>query len=296
MKNGSVHKCPGGMSSTKPDSIIFIDANLYLDFYRIPATKTLLRGLAAQKDSIFVTQQIVDEVQRNKLRVATAFLAGKFQPGSDIPDYLFDENTTKSLRNKLKETNAALKKAIAETLERISRSEDDVSNTLQVIFKKAAGETEDELLRARKRKERGNPPGKGSDPLGDELNWEQLVVRAKGKSRLWVITNDSDYFDVGEGKVFLNPLLRQELEMTLRVYCFKKLDEGIRSFAEVTGVGKENLPTEKESQEIVKESEHVQRVNALRDYLQHGNSEERYQEAIKLIGELARKQLGLFLP
>ena len=57
---------------TKPQdtSVIFIDANAYLYFYQTPSTKKLLGSLLAQKQHVFITQEIVNEVQRNQLDVA----------------------------------------------------------------------------------------------------------------------------------------------------------------------------------------------------------------------------------
>src|SRR5262249_3859964 len=41
--------------------------------------------------------------------------------------------------------------------------------------------TDEELQRAENRKARGIPPGKKDDPMGDELNWEQLLSFIKAK-------------------------------------------------------------------------------------------------------------------
>ena len=59
------------------DALLYIDANKYLDLYRTDKGKKILGPLAEQIEHIFVTQQTVTEVQRNKIFVAATFLAEK---------------------------------------------------------------------------------------------------------------------------------------------------------------------------------------------------------------------------
>ncbi len=252
------------------DPLILIDANQYLDLYRVTKGKKLLAPLREQEEYIFVTVQIVEEVQRNKLRVAANFLSSLFEELKIrklvVPDHLFDiaEETASKLREKLgeigeriKAVNTDLTSAAVDTLRRISCSEDEVSKALAGLFNKAVPHTPEEIQRARERKEIGNPPGKKADPLGDQLTWEQLLSHFKGKSRLWIISSDSDYCIKHSGKMFLNPHLYQDLvqlnQKDPEVICFDSIDEGIRDFARTTGVKAERLPTPEESKEIKEE-------------------------------------------
>lgn len=254
----------------KIDALVFIDANQYLDLYRVTKGKKLLDPLVEQQDYIFVTVQLVEEIQRNKLQVAGDFLAKQFEQlkvrGFDVPDHLFDISgeTAAKLREKLndidqriKAVNGDLMNATTLTLQRISQSEDEVSKALEVLFSKAVPHTLEEIQRARERKEKGNPPGKKAGPLGDQLTWEQLLSHCKGKSKLWIISKDSDYCIKRCSKVFLNPLLYQDLgrmnQPPTEVFCFDSIDEGLRDFVQVTGVKAEKLPTLEESKEIRRE-------------------------------------------
>jgi hypothetical protein len=119
--------------------------------------------------------------------------------------------------------------------QRVSRSKDDVSKVLADIFSKAVRPNDGEIERAWARKQRGNPPGKRDDPLGDELSWEQILSHCKDKPRLWIITNDSDYGTVHADKVFLNAALYQELAQMYQseptVSCFHIFADGISHFA-----------------------------------------------------------------
>ena len=49
--------------------ILFIDANMYLDLFRTNSGKQLLDTLEEQQQYIFVTKQIVWEVERDKVRI-----------------------------------------------------------------------------------------------------------------------------------------------------------------------------------------------------------------------------------
>src|SRR5262249_26783787 len=134
-------------------------------------------------------------------------------------------------------------------LEQISRSEDEVSKALAPIFAKAVAHNPDELQRARDRKELGSPPGKSNKPLGDQLTWEQILTRFKGKKRLWIISRDGDYGTVYGGKGFLNCFLYDELRrMTpdAEAFLFDDVVDGIKAFANKTGVKADKLPSPEE--------------------------------------------------
>jgi hypothetical protein len=252
--------------------MLFIDANLYLELYRTVTGKKLLAGLEEQRDHIFVTAQVVDEVQRRKVEVAASFLAEQCKKltldSVAVPDYLSsttDDRTRRmreqiqEIRNKIKETKEEWKQLAHDLLGQISRSEDEISKALAGIFAQAISPNEGELQRAKARKERGNPPGKKADPLGDQLSWEQILSYCQDKRRLWVITRDGDYVTEHEGKVFLNAALYQELarlyQSAPEVFCFNNIPDGLRHFANTTQVKAEKLPTLEETEQIKKEQE-----------------------------------------
>jgi hypothetical protein len=55
------------------------------------------------------------------------------------------------------------------------------------------------------------PPGKQTDPIGDQVTWEQILCRFVGKTKLWIVTRDSDYGSMYGGKGFFNQFLYEEL-------------------------------------------------------------------------------------
>jgi len=250
------------------DALLFIDANQYLNFYEVSKGKKLLNALKEQKGYIFVTKQIRDEVQRRKLGIAARFFSRQFEQlkvrGFEVPDHLLglSGRAASDLRSELtkldgplKRANAALDRAANQSLEKISRSEDDVSKSLSILFRRAVEHSPEEIARAKQRKELGNPPGKRADPLGDQLSWEQLLTRCKDLSKIWIVTRDSDYCSDCFGEILLNPLLYEDLlrecaNKTLAVFCFDNIDDALRHFVAETGVQAARLPTSEESKEL----------------------------------------------
>ena len=180
------------------DVVLFIDANQYLSLYGLTSGNRLLDSLEEQKSHIFVSAQIVDEVNRNKLRCAATFLSDKMRDIDQIrillPDHLLGISASKraefvKIFGDVLRAKTELSTLADAALSRISRSEDEVSQRLMGLFVQAPAPSGDEMQRARARKERGNPPGKPTDPLGDQITWEQLLTHSKGSKRLWIISN-----------------------------------------------------------------------------------------------------------
>jgi hypothetical protein len=181
-----------------------------------------------------------------------------------IPDHLLglDEAEIKELRKVFRsaeEAGGRINALAIDVLSKISRSEDDVSKRLHNVFSRATAPTLDELKRARQRRECGNPPGKSSDPLGDQISWEQLLTHCtqNGCKRIWIITDDTDYLAKYQKKRLLNPLLNRDLVSACRgqpeVRCFDDLLDGLTEFAKVVGVDEKNLPTTQEAKQIKEE-------------------------------------------
>jgi hypothetical protein len=251
------------------NALLFIDSNKYLDLYRTDKGKKLLAPLGEQVEYIFVTQQVVAEVQRNKILVAAEFLGQKLKglklQTFNVPDHLSGTSAGhgKGILEQMKEIGLKIKQANDEVdalafgiMEQVSCSEDEVSKALAPIFAKAVAHSPEELQKARDRRELGNPPGKSSNPIGDQLTWEQILSHFKEKKRLWIISRDGDYGTVYGGKGYLNGFLYDDLCKVVsapEVYLFEDTVEGIRHFVETTGVKAERRLTPEEAEEIEKE-------------------------------------------
>ena len=280
------------------DFLLFIDANRYLELYRTNSGKNLLAPLGEQVNYIFVTQQVFNEVQRNKIQVAANHFNDKLKELKlqtfGLPDHFSSTNIDqpKDIQQQMSKIVAQIKKINADVealglgiIEQISRSEDEVSKALSPIFAKAVPHCPEELQRARDRKELGNPPGKNNGSLGDQLNWEQILTRFKGKKRLWVISKDSDYGTVYNGKGFLNRFLYEELcniaASKPEVYFFQDMAEGLTHFINTTGVTAENRLTPEEVEEIKKEEKSLPSLSI-------------QSEGLRRLVELIEPNAGLF--
>jgi PIN like domain len=159
------------------DTVWFIDANQYLKLYGFSEGrgKQLMNWLDEQYQHIFISTRIVDEVLRRKLECAHTFFSDKLKEVKEIegpiPDHLLGVSEEKKKITEFRKTfDQAVKlknefvKMTADTLSRISRSEDDVSQRVKRLFDKAERPSHDQMQRARDRKEKGNPPGKQKIP------------------------------------------------------------------------------------------------------------------------------------
>jgi hypothetical protein len=213
--------------------MLFIDANQYLLLYETVTGRKLLAPLWEQKESIFVTAQIVTEVHRRKLELAARFLQGLLQAlclrTIGLPDHLFgiDEKALGALRKRM----ADLSGDVAEFKEELERlATETLTGRLEIIVSRVL------------------------DPLGDQLSWEQFLTRAIGRPKLWIISNDSDYLTTFGQASFLNPFLVNDLRSFCRivpeVYCFNNLMKGLEHFIRETGAPRGSLPTGAEAAQI----------------------------------------------
>jgi len=141
--------------------VLFLDANQYLDLYRLIPRKELLDSLQSLKEYLFIPAQIVDEVLRCKLRVADQFFSEQYKEidaikNTVVPEHLLgiDDKKVDELRtnfSQAKKSRDELRKLAVDALNRISRSEDDVSARLSVLFNNAILPKDVEMQRARER-------------------------------------------------------------------------------------------------------------------------------------------------
>lgn len=252
--------------------VVLIDANVYLRFFdsNQRGFKKLLDFLLKIEKDLFITSQIVEEVERNKLSVFgksipnykdkmklhNIFLPEHFAMDSNNFDIINWNKKRKELENKNLLLNEELEAILAENLKKISSSSDYVSLKLKSIFENKIKETEEQFLRAKCRKDTGNPPGKHSDSLGDQITWEQFLNRVQTAEEVWIVSNDSDYFTQYDKGVFLNAFLHSELlnkNPNLKVNCFSRLAEFTKGHPENV-IGKEQL------EEISKEEKLYNRI------------------------------------
>jgi hypothetical protein len=158
-----------------------------------------------------------------------------------------------------------------QTLEHVSKGEDQISKSLEDVFFNPLKPSAEEHERARLRKELGIPPGKKNDPIGDELSWEQLLTfRKNNKCEIWLISKDEDFYTLGaSGYPVANSYLSKETDDDLpALKYFKDLPSAFESFRssdfpDIILPNKElldNVIKEQEKEDVVDRCEHTVEV------------------------------------
>lgn len=209
------------------DTLLFVDTNVLMDFYRIrksDISTKYLEQLEACKDRLIIGGQIEMEYKKNRQRVIVESLNNFTNPDwgkLTVPALLADLQATKMVEKK-KELIAQQKK-VNEKIQAVLSDpthHDPVYQTLQRIFKNESpfnlsrSKKERFSIRnlARKRFTLGYPPRKHTDTsIGDAVNWEWIVqCSADSGKHIVIVTRDTDYGAIYGGKSYLNDWLKQE--------------------------------------------------------------------------------------
>lgn len=229
--------------------IIFIDTNIWLDFYRseTEAALKLLSHVETILDRIVVTYQVEMEFKKNRQAVLLTSINKLEMPKAvSRPGIFSDAKAFKALqrnRKKAQELLQGMKIRLEKVFEKPAIY-DPVYKICQRIFRKDDALNllrENPTRRIIKRKAfkrflLGYPPRKNEDvAIGDGLNWEWMVHCAeRTKSDLIIVTRDSDYGVISNGKSYLNDHLKQEFSERVsprrKVMLCTKLSEGLNAF------------------------------------------------------------------
>jgi hypothetical protein len=250
---------------------IFIDANVFLRFYEgAPEFYSLLKFLRELRPYLVITERVVAEVRRRKLGVAAdAFAALEkkltFQ-SIRLPEHLdeSEDSALSGLNAELAALHRGVKKAATgfracrdRVLRQIALSKDPISRALEELFEGALVPNAGQLDRANLRHLYGDPPGKASGALGDQISWEQLLDSASAADVLWLVTSDTDYFVEVGGEQILNAALIREVGQrfpsmsTPRV--FQTLLDAVQEFAATVPSALQRPPSAAEAQAIREE-------------------------------------------
>jgi hypothetical protein len=218
------------VAKAKPTALIFIDTNIFLDFYRVRGDTgglSLLDHVETNRPAIITTGQVEVEFKRNRQRVVLESLKNFKGPdwGSlSAPAFLAEAKAIQALR-KVRSTTDTQVKRMQKRIERVLRTpatHDRVYIVAQRLFRHASPYNLDRSKKirlrirslARKRFALGYPPRKENDlSLGDAINWEWLIhcaVESRCK-RVIIVSRDSDYgVRHQKGGPILNDWLHQE--------------------------------------------------------------------------------------
>jgi PIN domain len=210
------------------DAIVFIDTNIFLDFYRVRGWESglsVLRHISENHARIVTGSQIDMEFKKNRQKVILDSLGKAKTPdlgALTVPTFLHESKPNRALKTAKKQIESQLRKVRAR-IEKVLRDpgkNDPVYKVAQALFKNDCAynlsREKDARFRIRrlalKRFMLGYPPRKDADTsIGDAINWEWIVRCAidSGKHVI-LVSRDSDYGHAYEKAPVLNDWLRQE--------------------------------------------------------------------------------------
>lgn len=210
------------------DTLLFVDTNVLLDFYRIrksDISTKYLEQLEICKDRLIVGAQVEMEYKKHRQRVLVEFLAASAPPDWSklTPPALIADLKAVKMIHKYRTQIMDQRKRVTEKVIKVLNDpthHDPVYQTLQRLFKNPSplnlSRDRDERFAIRelaeKRFKLGFPPRKSTDTsIGDSINWEWIVKCATDTGKhVVIVTRDTDYGVIYDGQSYLNDWLRQE--------------------------------------------------------------------------------------
>lgn len=241
--------------ATKENWLIFVDTNIFLDFYRLggEAADRQLKALERHKKALIICEQVWMEFLKNRQKVISDSIKQIKKPTSTpVPPIVTEFQPAKLMSKKSKEATNYFKKTISrvEKILKDPMSHDPVYKSVARIFKsnsefnlKRPSKERFEIRNlARKRFVLGYPPRKKNDTsIGDAINWE-WIVRCAEKSNenhnILIVSRDGDYGISYGDEAILNDWLYREfkdrisrkrkIELTSKLtLALKRLDEEV---------------------------------------------------------------------
>lgn len=206
--------------------LLFIDTNIWLDFYRMEASEGTLSALGLiehARDRIISTAQVRMEFMKNRQKTILQSLE-RFKAGDDVrvPPVIADAaaaRTMKAAKRSMDERRKLLKQRVERILLDPARH-DPVFKTVNSLFVGAVplilGRENEQHFAvrrlARKRWLLGYPPRKDDDlSIGDAINWEWVVECAhRAGGFVIIVSRDNDYGRPYNGHAYLNDWLQKE--------------------------------------------------------------------------------------
>ncbi|MDO8716135.1 MAG: PIN domain-containing protein [Dehalococcoidales bacterium] len=208
-------------------ALVFIDTNIFLDFYEVDsgdATLPLLKYINKNHSKIITTSEVEMEFKKNRQRVileSLSYIKLKKAELISIPAFLRESTLDRNIKKTQKDLNfqsaALVGRALSILRDPLS---DRVYRTLQRLFTSRADchLTRHKAIRrniqtlATKRFELGYPPRKVSDhSLIDAINWEWIIHCAQHSTHdIVIVSRDRDYGEHYSGDSIINDWLLQE--------------------------------------------------------------------------------------
>lgn len=243
--------------------LLFIDTNIWLDFYRVrnEIGLNLLKHVEAVSDRIIVTFQVETEFKKHRqLTIAESLKELKAITAISRPGIFSDAKAVEVINKGLKEANKRLVGLRARLIKALDNptAHDPIYQACQRVFHKESNLvlTREHKIRhqirrkAFKRFLHGCPPRKSSDTsIGDAFNWEWMIHCAnENKAELVIVSRDQDYGIEVEKKVYINDHLKQEFSERVskkrQLLLYTRLGDALKHFQVPVTAEEEAIETE----------------------------------------------------
>ncbi|MCP3732997.1 PIN domain-containing protein [Sphingomonas sp. MG17] len=180
---------------------LFIDTSTFLTFYAytsddLEELKKVAGLIKTDKLKLYIPEQVADEFHRNREGKLAESL-GKFTGvgvSKAIPRFMADYPEAAAFSEAAKAFQQArdvlAAKAKVDAIAQALPADDVFTKIIEAAGLLTASDAL--LLRANRRRLRGNPPGK-KDSFGDQINWEVLLENVPSDTKLHIVTKDGDY-------------------------------------------------------------------------------------------------------
>lgn len=192
---------------------VFVDSGVYMDYLQgngsLRVLKTFEELLDAGEFKLIFPNIIKEEIYRGIPIDYARFAKNKFKQFMPIvPAGVKEEAKYLEAKKLFDEYSKKIEEVRQEALLTVDKI---LHNHIDKLFAKAEIIREDDkiLEAAQVRKLKNNPPGKSTDPLGDEIVWELLLQRFTDDD-LAIIVHDGDWRYESDGKKMLHPFLKKE--------------------------------------------------------------------------------------
>lgn len=229
--------------------LLFVDTNIWLDFYRArnDAYLTLIEKVEGIANRIIVTHQLETEYKANRQAAILEGLSVLKTP-SPIPSVgvLANAKGFEMLRKDLKGATDRVRKLEAKLAKFLAKPSevDPVYQACQRIFHKADGLvlTREDVRRipirnrAYRRFLHGCPPRKRHDTsIGDAINWEWMLQCAIDKNaELVIVSRDTDYGVTYKSISYVNDHLKHEFSNRVsqrrELLLYTRLSDALKHF------------------------------------------------------------------
>jgi predicted nucleic acid-binding protein len=228
--------------------LLFIDTNVWLDFYRMEAEDALARTLALiapAKSRLITTDQVQMEFMKHRQKTILDMLA-RLKPADAValPPIIVDKKAAQALKGQ-RQAMEVRRRKLRDQVEKIllgPGTHDPVFRAIQSLYSQPTDlvlcRPNEDRYRIRelaeKRWKLGYPPRKeGDTSMGDAINWEWLIDCANRRDgHVIIVSRDHDYGRAYEGQAYLNDWLQQEYKARVKgrgkVVLTQKLGDALK--------------------------------------------------------------------